>query len=314
MWNANLAAYEGRELLVRRLDLTGNSFDRIERNARGQVVALWPMLDNVTVEKLANGRLRYKFYDGTRTEILLQEEVLHVRASTRNGYMGQSPIQVARGALALALSHEATAQSLSRNALRPSGLISYPGRLSREQVDDMRSKLEGGFAGAPNAGRVIIGEGGWKYDQMSWSPEDAEFLETRKLANEDVARIFGLPPTCVGITDKATYSNTEQEARALVQNAIGPLAARIETAMARCLLTDVGRRTLYIEHDLDGLLRGDVKSRFEAYRLAREISVFSPNDIRRLENEPPLGPEGDVYHMPANWVPLGTAPQAGPGE
>ncbi len=90
-----------------------------------------------------------------------------------------------------------------------------------------------------------------------------------------------------------------------MQNAIGPLAGRIEAAMHRCLLTENGRRTLYIEHDLDGLLRGDVKSRFEAYRLARECGVYSPNDVRRRENEPPT-PNGDSYNMPANWVALGT--------
>jgi phage portal protein BeeE len=94
-----------------------------------------------------------------------------------------------------------------------------------------------------------------------------------------------------------------------VQNALGPLAGRIEAAMQRCLLTDVGRRTLYIEHDLDGLLRGDVASRFEAYRIGREIGVYSSNDIRRFENEPPLGAIGDVYNQPANWLPLGASPQ-----
>ena len=139
------------------------------------------------------------------------------------------------------------------------------------------------------------------------------FSRARKLANEDVARIFGLPPTSVGITDKATYSNTEQEARALVQNALGPLAARIETAMHRCLLTDASRRSLYIEHDLDGLLRGDVKSRFEAYRLAREIGVYSPNDVRRLENEPPLGPRATCTTCPRTGCRSAPAPAGTPG-
>ena len=113
----------------------------------------------------------------------------------------------------------------------------------------------------------------------------------------------------VGITDKATYSNTEQEARALVANCLGPLASRIEAAMLRCLLTEEGRRTLYIEHDLAALLKGDVQARFEAYRIGREIGVFSPNDIRRRENETPI-PGGDVYHQPANWTPLGSTPEA----
>jgi HK97 family phage portal protein len=135
-------------------------------------------------------------------------------------------------------------------------------------------------------------------------------LDNRRLANLDVARIFGCPPTTVGIPDHATYSNTEQESTALVRNALGPLAARVEGALTRCLLTPLQRRTLYVEHDLSTLLRGDVKTRFEAYRIGREIGALSANDIRRRENEPPIA-SGDGYNQPANWVALGAGPISG---
>lgn len=306
------SSFELRELMVRSLDLSGNAFAKIERNARGQVIALWPLLPgDVQVDKLPNGRLRYRIYFGNRPEVLLQEEVLHIRGPSRDGIIGLSPIRIAAGALSLALAHQETAYSLSQNSLRPSGLVSFPQMLTGAQKSEYREQALMKLGGPANAGKLFLADGGAKFEQMSFSPEDAQFLESRKLANEDVARIFGLPPTSVGITDKATYSNTEQEARALVQNALGPLAGRIEAAMGRCLLTDVGRRSMYIEHDLNGLLRGDTASRFEAYRVAREIGVFSANDVRRKENEPPLGPEGDVYHMPANWMPLGSTPQGG---
>jgi HK97 family phage portal protein len=307
--NDRQSAFEFREWLVRNLDLHGNAFARIERNARGQVTALWPLMPgDVSIDRLATGRLRYRVYNGSRVETLLAEEMLHIRAATHDGIMGLSPIRIAAGALSLALSHQETAASLSHNALRPSAMVSFPGKLNAAQIEDFRRQTDQKLAGSANAGKLFITDGGAKLEQMSFTPEDAEFLQTRKLSNEDVARVFGLPPTSVGITDKATYSNTEQESRALVQNSLGPLAARIETAMGRCLLTEVGRRTLYIEHDLDGLLRGDVKSRYESYRIGREIGSLSPNDVRRFENEPPLGPEGDVYHMPANWMPLGGTP------
>ena len=308
--NPNQSAFEFREFMIRCLDLHGNAYARIERNARGQVVALWPYLyGDVEVEQLPNGRLRYRVFNGRRSEILLQEDCLHVRAASRDNIIGQSPITVARGALGLALSQNETAHSLSSNSLRPSGIVSFPQIMSAEQKTYFRENMDQMLAGATKAGRLVIVDAGAKFETVSFSPEDAQFLESRKLANEDICRIFGLPPTSVGITDKATYSNVEQELRNLVQNCIGPLAGRIEAAMQRCLLTDVGRRTLYVEHDLDGLLRGDVKSRFDAYRLARETGVFSANDIRRKENEPPIGPEGNVYHQPSNWVPLGTVPQ-----
>jgi HK97 family phage portal protein len=306
--NPNQSAFEFREFMVRSLDLHGNAYARIERNARGQVTALWPYLfGDVQVEQLDTGRLRYRVYNGRRVEVQLGEDMLHIRGPSRDGILGQSPIMIARGALSLALAHQETAQSLSSNSLRPSGLLTYPQALSQTQRDAVKEAAASNYGGESNAGKLMVADGGAKYETISFSPEDAQFLESRKLANEDVARIFGMPPTSVGITDKATYSNTEQEGRALVQNAIGPLAARIETAMQRCLLTEAGRRTLLIAHDLDGLLRGDIKSRFEAYRLGRECGVYSPNDIRTKENEPPIGAEGDVYHMPANWLPLGAA-------
>lgn len=308
-WNPNLAAFEGRELLARDLDLHGNHYARIERDARGQVTALYPFAArDVGVEKLPGGRLRYRI-DGT---IYLQDEVLHVRAASRDGMIGVSPIQQARGAMGFALAQAETATSFTQNALRPSGLVTFPGQFSPMAAEGIRARLEDNFAGSARAGRFLIMDGGAKFEPIAFKPADAEFLASRKLSNEDTARIFGIPPTSVGITDKATYSNTEQEGRALVSNALGPLCARIEAAMMRCLLSDAARRALYIEHDLSGLLRGDVATRFEAYRIGREIGALSANDIRRKENDPPIGPEGDLYHQPANWVPLGSPPaQAG---
>jgi HK97 family phage portal protein len=252
------------------------------------------------VEKLPSGRLRYRVLGA----VLLQEEMLHVRGASKDGVLGLSPLQIARGSLALALSQNETAAALVGNGLRPSGVMSYPDRLSPEVHAKVKASLTERFAGASNAGKVMVVDGGAKFEHLAWSPEDAEFLDNRRLANLDVARIFGCPPTTVGIPDHGTYSNQEQESTALVRNALGPLAARIEGALARCLLTPAQRRTLYIEHDLSALLRGDVKARFEAYRIGREIGALSPNDIRRRENEPPI-PDGDTYHQPANWVPLG---------
>jgi HK97 family phage portal protein len=310
--NPRMSAFELREFLIRQLDTFGNAFARIERNARGQVVALWPEpWGNVGVEKLASGRIRYRITDAHGgSTVLLDDEALHVRGPSRDGMIGLSPIQIARGAFGLALDQKRTADSLMENALRPSGLISFPDKLGKESREAMREAVKANHAGTANAGKFMMLDGGAKFDAITFTPADAEFLETRKLSALDVARVYGCPPTTVGITDNATYSNVEGESTALVRNALGPLAARIEQAMTRCLLTETGRRTLYIEHDLSALLRGDVQARFEAYRIGREIGALSPNDVRRRENEPPIA-GGDTYHQPANWVPLGTVAQNG---
>lgn len=309
LMNPQMTAYEGREFLIRSLDLHGNAFARIERDTRGAVVALYPLAPGiVTVERLASGRLRYRVSEPAGgVTILLQEEVLHIRGPSRDGMMGVSAIQFGRGAMGLRISQAETASALVENGLRPSGVMSYDERIDATARTKIREAVSERLQGSANAGQLLIMDGGAKYTPLAWSAEDAEFLASQKLSNEDVARLFGVPPTSVGITDKATYSNTEQEARSLVANCLGPLASRVESAMLRCLLTDESRRTLYIEHDLAALLKGDVQARFEAYRIGREIGVFSPNDIRRRENETPII-GGDVYHQPANWMPLGSAP------
>lgn len=310
-WNPNLSAFEGRELMARDLDLHGNHFAQIERNGRGQVTALHPVpARDVGVERLPGGRLRYRIGG----EVFLQDDILHVRAASRDGVIGVSPIQQARGAVGFALTQAETARSFTEHALRPSGLISVGQSMGPDAKDRLRRVIEDNFTGPSRSGRFLIMDGGAEFKPIDFKPADAEFLASRKLSNEDTARIFGVPPTSVGLVDKATYSNSEHEGRALVSNALGPLCARIEAAMMRCLLSETARRSLYIEHDLSGLLRGDTTARFEAYRIGREIGALSANDIRRKENDPPIGPEGDTYHQPANWVPLGsTAPATAGG-
>ncbi|WP_020187869.1 phage portal protein [Methylopila sp. 73B] len=312
--NPNATAFEVREALVRSLDTFGNAFARIERNGRGQPTALYHLPNaNVTVERLPSGRLRYRVSEPAGgTAVLLQEEVLHVRGPSRDGVMGLSPMQIARGALGFAVSQRDAAEAQVNNVIRPSGVFSYPMNLNPEQKKMARESIAQQQQGARNRGQFFVLDGGVKWESMSVSSEDAELVASLKLSNEDVARIFGLPPTSVGITDKATYSNTEQEARALVQNAIGPLAGRVEAAMMRCLLTDVGRRTLYIEHDLAGLLRGDVSARYTAYATGRQWGWLSPNDVRRLENMSPID-DGDEYVRPLNMGPIGAPAPIEPG-
>lgn len=304
-FNDSLTAFEGRELMVRSLDLTGNAYARIERGGDGQVVALHPLLASlVAAERLPTGRVRYQVSEpagGVTT--LLQEEVLHVRGPTRDGVTGLSPLQIVRENLGLMLAQAQAASGLARQGLRSSGFLEAGQVLNPEDRVKLE-KIMAGYMGSHNAGSLMILEGGMTYKPLSWSPEDAELLASRKLSNEDAARAFGVPPTSVGITDKATYSNVEQESTMLVRNCLSPLAERVEAALMRCLLSREARRTVYIEHDLTGLLRGDTAARFEAYRVGREWGWLSPNDIRRSENLPPID-DGDVYSSPMNMAALG---------
>lgn len=307
-FNDALSAFEGREFLTRSLDLAGNGYAVIERDRDGEVEALFPQQPGlVQVERLPSGRLRYQVSEpagGTR--IVLQEDMLHVRGPSRNGILGLSPLQIARESLGLMLAQTHAAATMAHEGLRSSGFLET-GQVLQDGDRTRLQKVLDKFTGSAQAGRVMILEGGMSYKPLSWSPEDAELLASRRLSNEDVARLFGVPPTSVGIEAKATYANSEQQATDLVRTCLAPLAARVEAAMAHRLLTPDQRQTLYIEHDLQGLLRGDTAARFEAYRVGREWGWLSPNDIRRAENLPPIE-NGDVYTAPLNQAPLGTSP------
>jgi HK97 family phage portal protein len=297
------SAFEGREFMVRSLDLHGNAYARIDRDGQGQVSALWPLEPSrVTVERLENGRLRYRHSGDRGSVVLLQEEVLHIRASSEDGLVGRSPIAIARAALALGINLNDTAGTLASSGMRISGVLSHPGKLSPAARENLRGSFEKEHSGPKNAGRTLLLEEGSKFIPTQFSSSDAELLESRRLSNEDTARIFGVPPASVGISNSVSYGSAQQAAADLVQNALAPLASRIEQAMQRCLLSTEARRTLIIEHDLSGLLRGDATSRWTAYRTAREIGALSSKEIRRIENLGPMDPADD-------YTPLRAAPQ-----
>jgi len=290
--NPLMTAFGAREFFVRSLDTAGNSYARIERDGAGQVTALWPLEPSrVTVERLESGRVRYRYSGNQGAVVLLQEEVLHIRGSSEDGMLGRSPIAIARGALGLGLeltsaANDAAARNIGGYIIQPTDLNARGKQARREAIEDA--------PGNRNTPKIL--DPGVKFVPNQFSSVDQELLENRKLSNEDVARVFGVPPASVGISTSVSYGSAQQAAQDLVTNALAPLAQRIEQDMARCLLTTEGRRLYVIEHDLDGLLRAQPTERWTAYRTAREIGAMSSNEIRRFENMPAV--EGGDDHTP----------------
>lgn len=310
----SLTAFEAREWLTSSALIYGNGYAKIERNGRGQVIALHPLVaGSVTVEILKSGRLRYKHAlpDGGN-EVLLQDEVLHLRYRTRDGILGMSPLQIASAAVSLALAQTDQAGAQAENAFRPAGALIFPDKLGTGTTDtgtgkvSIIEKFRERFVGQLKANEVLVLDGGADFKTFQFSSKDAEFLESRKLSNLDICRIFGVPPSVAGITDDATYSNIGEESRALVVRCLAPWAKRIEMVLNTALLSPESRKTLFIEHDLAGLLRGDLKSRYDAYRVGREGGWLSSNEIRRLENMSEI-PGGDTFLEPLNMGRLGAA-------
>lgn len=305
MPNVMMTAFELRERLIADILVHGNAYAEIERNGRGQLIAL-RLIDPgaIGVERLRSGRLRYTV-TGAPDKVLLQEEVLHLRYRLgRDGVMGMSPIQIARETFNRALSETDTAAKQAAKGFRPEGAVVFAQAINPSQKTDVLDKLRQKIERNDSTSGIMVLDGGADWKPFAFSSKDAEFLESRKLTALDICRVFGVPPSAAGITDNATYSNIGEESRALVQRCLAPMAKRIEQAMNMALLTPEARRIFFIEHDLAGLLRGDIGARYAAYRTGRDGGWLSPNEIRRLENLPEIE-GGDEYLSPLNMQRIG---------
>ena len=306
-------AYEGREFLVASLMMHGNAYAEIEWNPRGQVVALRPVHPwRVRADLGRDGVARYRVTgrDGA-ARVLLAEEMLHLRNRIgRDGVTGISPIEEARETFLTGVSQQETARRQAAKGFRPEGALIFPAPVGTDRRGQALEALRKKIADDSDTGAVHILDGGIDWKPISFSSRDAEFLASRAATDEAICRVFGVPPTSVGILTHGTYSNVEQESRALVVRCLAPMAKRIETAMNAALLPAMSRATLFVEHDLGGLLRGDMAARYGAYQVGRNWGWLSVNEIRRLENLPPIE-GGDVYLQPLNMIPQGEGAAAG---
>ena len=302
--NAEMTAFEYRECMMGHLALWGNHYSEIVRDGyTGDVRALWPLRpDKMQLRRSDANRIEYVYRmpDGT-DKVWQAQNILHVRGLGSNGIIGYSPVSIAREAVGLGLATELYGASFFGNGARPGAVLLHPGVLSDEAHSRLRKSWENRHQGLSNAQRVAILEEGMTIETIGVPPEDAQFLETRRFQVNEIARLFRVPPHMIGDLDRATFSNIEQQSIEFVVHTITPWAERIEQRLAQSLIVAVERDRYYIEHVVDGLLRGDIQSRYEAYATGRQWGWLSANDIRQLENMNPVD-GGDIYLSPMNMV------------
>jgi len=306
--NPEMTAIELREALVGHLDLWGRAFCEIDWDSGGQVRALWPLRPDRVQEARRGGRLYWvvTLPDGSRRG-LPAYRVWHVR-----GFMNGSVIQYAREAIGLSLGAEEYGARLFANDSRPGGVLTYPGKLQQEAAQRLKQSWEAAHGGLSNSHRVAVLEEGVTWQQIGMPPQDAQYMELRKHQRSEIAAFFRVPPHKIGDLERSTNNNIEHQAVEFVTDCIRPICVRFEQAALQALFTEGERKRLFAEHVVDGLLRGDIKTRYEAYGLGRQWGWLSANDIRELENQNPLPDEqGNIYMMPVNMMP---ADQAGRGD
>lgn len=303
--NTEMTSFAFRETLMSHLLLWGNAYAQVIRNARGEVIALYPLMPNkITVDRDASGRLFYLYRrnpedfssQGNSSEVYLQSsDVLHIPGLGFDGLVGYSPIAMAKNAVGLAIATEEYGAKFFANGAAPGGVLEHPGVIKDPQkVKDSWNTV---YQGSGNAHKVAVLEEGMKYQPIGISPEQAQFLETRKFQINEIARIFRVPPHMLADLEKSSFSNIEQQSLEFVKYTLDPWVVRWEQAMCRTLLTESEKSKVFIKFNVDGLLRGDYVSRMNGYAIARQNGWMSANDIRELENLDRIPAElgGDLY-------------------
>ena len=314
--NPEMSSFVFRETLMTHLLLWGNAYAQIIRNGKNEIVALYPLMPNkMSVDRDENGRLYYTYYRGSDEAIKNKEfavtlqpsDVLHIPGLGFDGLVGYSPIAMAKNAIGMAIACEEYGAKFFANGAAPGGVLEHPGTIKDPQR--VRESWQSTFGGSGNANKIAVLEEGMKYTPIGISPEQAQFLETRKFQINEIARIFRVPPHMVGDLEKSSFSNIEQQSLEFVKYTLDPWVIRWEQSIQRSLLSRDEKAVYFVKFNLEGLLRGDYQSRMNGYAIGRQNGWMSANDIRELENLDRIPAEdgGDLYLINGNMLPLKNA-------
>jgi len=306
-------ASEFRLVMQTQLALHGNAFAWIGR-AGAEVAELIPLAPgSVGIEPDAVTRepvYTVTESDGRRRSYG-RSEILHIRGIGAGLNQGDSPVLLAREAIALSLVLEQHGAGLFGRGARPGGILKSPNFLTMEQRSSLRASWDSQHQGGANAGRTAILESGLEFQPLQLSSVDAQFLEMRKFQLQEIARIWRVPLHLLADLDRVTHSNAEEMGQQFLTFTLLPILRAWQDAMRLTLLTPEERAAgLYIEFLVDDLARADLAARFTAYSQAISAGVFSPNEIRAMENRSPYA-GGEVFTRPVNTAPVNGAPAGG---
>lgn len=307
--NADMCAAEFWQAVTASQDLWGNAYAVIHRNYAGGVVAL-ELLDSesVTVKRTEGGEIVYKYVKRGKNKEYPESDILHFRGFSLDGLVGLSPIRYAANTLGGQLDANEAAQHEFKNGLKAGGFLKTGERILNEtQRQSLRAGLSE-FSKPENAGKFMVLEAGMDLAGgagIRINPADAQLLESRYFGIEEICRAFGTPPQLIGHTDKASSwaSSLETTNIGFLTYSIRPLLVRFEQTISRKLLKPSERSKYSPKFSVEGLLRADSAARAAFYNQMLQNGVMSRNEVRRLENLPPVD-GGEVLTVQVNMTTL----------
>lgn len=297
--NKNMSSFQLREMLQARTLLKGNSYGLIIRDNGALPISIEPI--NQEVKPIVyQGDLFYQI--GESSTPVLARDIIHIPALSYDGIVGKSPIMVAKESIGLGLAAQEFGSSFFGNGANMSGVLEHPNALSDEAAKRVKASWDAAHAGLDKAQTTALLEEGMKYQRISIAPNDAQFIETRKFQVNEIARLYRVPPHMIQDLERATFSNIEAQSIEFVTHTIRPWLVRWEQELNRKIFKESEKGTHFVKFNIDGLLRGDAKSRADYYRTMFNVGALSQNDIRRLENMNAIE-DGDKYFVQTNMAP-----------
>jgi len=305
--NGEMTAQQYFSTVMLHLALWGNSYSEIERDGAGRPIAIWPIAPWRVYVRRIGGVI---FYDvilvAGGTTRLAARDMLHFRGLATDGIVGLSPVRAGCEAIGLGLAAQVSAGKFFANDSHPSGILTTPGKLDGATRDRLRTAWEQGHSGLGNHHRVAILDADLKWASTAIPAVDAQLIENRRLTREDIAQMYRMPQHKVGILERSTNNNIEQQAIEFSTDTIKPWAVNLEQEIALKLLKP-SETNLFVYFDLDDMLRGDAAARSAYYASGIQWGWLSPDEARARENMNAIpGGLGKVYLRPMNMVPAGT--------
>ena len=302
--NPNMTSHNFRKIMEASLKLWGNAYAWIEFDNSWRVKYLWPLLPgNVFPQRsLQTGELFYDavLYNGESRRFRAYEMV-HIPGLGFDGISGRSPVRQFAETMGFNLDIKSYGRKFFKNGARPSGVLQHPGSLSEEAQKRLENKFDKRYSGIENTGKTILLEEGMTYHQIGVPPEEAQFIESRKYSVEEIARIYGVPPHMIGDLEHATFSNIESQDINFAKHSIVPECVNWEQELMRKLLNDDEQARYEIEFNMEGLVRGDMESRYRAYAIGRQWGFLTADDIRAKENMSNVD-GGGITYVPLNMI------------
>lgn len=300
--NRRMTPMEFWVAMLLNLMLRGNAYARIDRDATGNAVALWPMsADQMTVDVLSDGSVVYLYAIGSDRTVFSEQNILHIK-DMGNGTFGLSRLDFMRATTGEMTNAQTAANMLFANGGKPTGVLMIDSVLNPEQRAAIKERFSGMAEGSTS--RLYVLEANMKYQQLSLTPAETQLLETRRYGVEEIGRWFGVPAVLINHNNATAWgTGIEQIIDGFFKFTVRPALVSLEQAIRKRVLTPAQRARYSVEWNFDGLLRANIKDRMEVYSKAVQNGLKTRNECRQLENDPPIA-GGDSLTAQVNLVPI----------